>query len=163
MSSIEHRHFIVNRFDSYFDSINNKANLFLAVNTFLIGGLFTALAFLPGYLKETEASAFCILIMLALNIASTLFTLLSLLPYSKTCGESLIFFGDIARLSLDDFLKKFSDQSDDQVSLDIDRQIFFMSKGLNRKFKNLSIAGIFFFVEALVLLPLIITVIKNLK
>jgi hypothetical protein len=163
MASIEHRHFMINRFDHYYDSINNKANLFLAINTFLIGGLFTALALLPGYLNSATGASFCIIFMLALNIASVLFTLLSLLPYAKTCGESLVYFGDISRMDIKTFLEKFSPQQSEQLSTDLDQQIYFLARGLNKKFRNLFIAGVFFFVEAIVLVPLIISVIINLK
>jgi hypothetical protein len=163
MASTEHRHFLIHRFDHYYDSINNKANLFLGINIFLIGGLFTALAILPSYLKEETGAIFWIILMLGLNITSMLFTLFSLLPYAKTCGESMVYFGDISRIELKTFLQKFAAQDTEQVSADLDQQIYYLALGLAKKFKNLSIAGIFFFIEAIVLLPLIITVIKNLK
>ncbi len=31
----------IDRYDHYFDSINNKGNLFLTLNTFLLGGMIT--------------------------------------------------------------------------------------------------------------------------
>ena len=31
----------MDRYDHYYDSINNKSNLFLALNTFLLGGIVT--------------------------------------------------------------------------------------------------------------------------
>ncbi|HEY9488539.1 MAG TPA: hypothetical protein VIQ51_09410, partial [Chryseosolibacter sp.] len=35
----EHLRFCIERFDHYYDSVNNKCALFLTVNTFIVGGL----------------------------------------------------------------------------------------------------------------------------
>ncbi len=159
----EHRHFIISRFDQYYDSINNKGNAFLAINTFLTGGLFASVAILPTYLEEDSSTIFWIVIMLVLNLTSTLFTLLALVPYAGTCGQSLVYFGDISRLDLQSFLQRFSVQQENEITQDLDKQIFYLAKGLDKKFRRLLIAGKLFFIEAPVLIPLIICVIKNLK
>lgn len=41
-SLIEHSRFIIDRFDHYYESINTKGNLYLALNAILIGGLATS-------------------------------------------------------------------------------------------------------------------------
>jgi hypothetical protein len=161
--NIEHCRFSISRYDGYYDSINNKANVFLAINIFLIGGLFASLALLPNYLNIYSGAAFWILIMLALNIASTLFTLIAIIPYSKTDGNSLVYFGDIAEMKPSTFLKKFSAQQESELCEDLKKQIFYLAKGLGKKFKNLRIAGQLLFIEAIILIPLIICVTKNLK
>ncbi len=34
--------FCINRYDHYYDSVNNKSNVFLVISTFIVGGLITA-------------------------------------------------------------------------------------------------------------------------
>src|SRR5665213_2473918 len=152
MEATEHRHFLMNRFDHYYDSTNNKANVFLAVNIFLIGGLFTSLTQLNTYLKYTDTAIACIVIMLGLNIASLIFTLLALIPYARTSGHSLIYFGDIARMQQGKFTKAFTAQSPEALITDLDQQLFYLAKGLCKKFRKLFIAGILFFIEGILLL-----------
>lgn len=163
MRSIEHLQFTISRFDHYYDSINNKGNLFLGVNIFLITGLFAAIAALPTYLKNEGAALFCIALMLSLNIVSLIYTLLSLQPYARTCGSSLVYFGDICQRDLATFQRDFNAQTDDQHMDDLTQQVYYLSRGLQKKFQSLSIAGTLFFVEAVILLPLFFSVIFNLK
>lgn len=163
MIADEHRRFIIDRLDHYYDSINNKGNAFLAINTFISGGLFASIAVLPTYLKEESSTLCWILLMLAVNLISTLFTLTSLIPYSRSNGQSLVYFGDIADLEFNSFLQKFVDQSNSDIINDLNKQIFYLSKGLKKKFMRLEIAGKLFFVEAVILAPLILCIIKNLK
>jgi hypothetical protein len=163
MSSLEHRQFLIGRFDRLYDSINNKGNVFLAVNIFLIGGLFTVLIQLPNYLKQDGGAIFWVVLMLAVNLGSIIFTLLSLIPYTRSSGMSLVFFGDIAELDRDEFLNKFVRLEDGEIRNDLDQQIYYLAKGLKKKFAKLFVAGTLLLLETLTLVPLVICVILNLK
>lgn len=160
---MEHKRFIIERFDHYYDSINNKANVLLAVSIFIIGGLFACLSGLSTYLKETYW-AVCLLIgMLGLTVGSLIATLIALIPYTSKKGDSLIYFGNIRNLTRLEFIKNFEKQDEAGINVDLLGQIYELAGGLQKKFYYLRIASMFLLIEAFFLIPLILIVINNLK
>lgn len=142
--------YLINRYDHYYDSINNKSQFFLGINTFIIGsgGALYAFAKDGGELTPPIKCAICITIGLA--ILSAAITLYSILPYLKSKKESLIFFGSVAQLKEDEYESAANSYTEPEFIKDLSTQAYNLSKGLIIKYKLLQIAGWVLFVEFLV-------------
>lgn len=159
----EHLKFLIERFDHYYDSVNNKGNAMLVINTFSIGGI---AAFYTAFQDDVTWTGWLKFFGIALCLlwaASLFLTSWALLPYQRSGSNSLVFFGDIASLTEANFLRKFSEQQEDDVTGDLQRQVYLLSKGLVFKFKLLRWAAYFLFVSYAVLFFASITLIINLK
>lgn len=134
----------IDRYDHYYDSINNKGNLYLTLNTFLLGGIIT------GYysIKDTIAGrcdiVFFVWIGVACCIASIAITLWAIIPYlnkrSDTPNGSLLSFLNVSSMSMDTFKKAFSDMSDEERYTDYLQQVYLLARGLDKKFARLKSA-----------------------
>lgn len=165
-SKYEHAKFIVERFDHYYDTINNKGSFYIAIHTFIFGGL------CAGYIsienKVTHGFWFWLLLILTFIIclASILYTITAVSPflrdnYNYDDNNSLIFFGGIAKHSLNHFLEKMRYENDDSVREEMYRQIHCLAKGLKSKFKKLFIVSYLLLLQFLLITILIIYIIKN--
>ena len=159
----EHLKFLVGRFDHYYDSVNNKGNAMLALNTFSIGGI---AAFYTAFQNDITWTiglklfgiTLCILWAFSLALTSR-----ALLPYQNSDSRSLVFFGDIANLTEANFLQKFSEQQENDIISDLQNQVYVMSKGLSFKFRLLCWATYLLLLSYVILIPASIIIITNLK
>ena len=166
---IDQCRFLINRFDHYNDSINNKGVFYLSINTFILGGLCVGYS---SYFKEIKQStdlypwilglAFILLISC---LASIYCTVIAIIPYLKDNHvnddqPSLIFFGGISRHQCNTFFDKFSSQTESALLLDYCRQTHSLAKGLNNKFKWFIRANRFLLVEYVLLIILIFLLFK---
>lgn len=136
--------FIIGRYDHYYDSVNNKGSFYLAINTFVLGGI---VAVSDTILGKCSDSRMClglfvaILLMGAISLVSTLF---SIKPYLNTKRDnnsgSLIFFGDVAGCSEEQYNKLWDNLATDGYYKDLRCQAALLSKGLSSKFGKLNIA-----------------------
>ena len=134
----------MDRYDHYYDSINNKGNLFLALNTFLLGGI------IRGYyiVKETLAGQYNIIFFVWLALICCLlsigFTLWAIIPYLNKKVDSVngavISFGDVSRLTLSSFKKKYEELTDEKRYNDYVQQVYLLALGLQNKFRRLQTA-----------------------
>ena len=154
---INHAKYLISRFDHYYDSTNNKGNLFLVLNTFLLGGLSTAYFSLVKEYNFTCWTYPIIVLLVASGLFSILCTLKAILPYTSSNGTSLAYFGDIAHTSQSNFKKRFKEQSDLKLQEDLVNQIYILAKGLKRKFFFLKVAGILIGTEFIFLLLFLIS------
>ncbi|MCL2311126.1 MAG: DUF5706 domain-containing protein [Firmicutes bacterium] len=142
---IEELKFILNRLDVYLESSQNKSNLYLALNTIVLGGVITIIA----TLQELDCSFllnFLLLFIALASIASILLTLSAINPYIKSSKKtkSVFFFKDIAthnspeeyRILLDTHIA-----SEKKMVKDMSSQVYSMAKGLSMKYKKLTIVG----------------------
>lgn len=163
MDKLDHLKFCVERFDHYYDSVNNKSALFLTINTFIVGGL---VAIYPSLRNYVDCGA-CILILLSLilavGLASIFATLLAGIPFLSKPGKSNLYFGSIAGRERQAFLDDLKTYTSDQQIEDYSAQVHILALGLNRKFEKLQYAGSLIFVEFLLAIPFIILLINNLK
>lgn len=161
----EHGKFIIERFDHYYDSINNKGNFFLTINTFLIGVIVSGYTFLQEKLKLDNTIQWLIAILALLGLVSIVFTIWAILPYLKSGNrkkyKSLLFFGSISEYSEIEFIKAFNENTDEAIRQDISRQIYTLAKGLNKKFARLKVAGIFLILEFLVITVITILILTR--
>ena len=134
----------MDRYDHYYDSINNKGNLFLALNTFLLGGTIT------GYysIKDSVAGQCDLLFFVLIGLLSCLlsigFTLWAIMPYlSKQVARnngSAMYFGNVSNLSITSFKKLYEEMSEDKKYEDYVQQVHLLALGLQRKFRRLQTA-----------------------
>lgn len=98
----EHLKFLIDRFDHYFEAINNKAAFLVALNTFLLSGVGITYTHYRHQIITLPYIVFLIIIIVVCSTASMLFTILALRPYTKDNHvndelNSLIFYGGIAK------------------------------------------------------------------
>lgn len=78
-----------------------------------------------------------------LLIVSIFFGILSQFPTTKSLNSSLVFFGTISKMKVDEFKKRFKQSSDEEYLDDILDQIHRNSEILTKKFRRLRISLIF--------------------
>jgi hypothetical protein len=161
---IEQARYQINRFDHYNDSINNKGAFYLSINTFIFGGLCVGYG---SYCEKIKQSGIyypwligIAAILLFCCLASILCTIVAITPYLKDNHvnddqPSLIYFGGISRYACNDFLDKFSNQSETSMLTDCSRQTHSLAKGLTRKFRWFVLGNYFLLVEYVLLIILI--------
>lgn len=163
----EELQFIINRYDHYYDSVNNKGQFYLGLNTFLIGGLGAAYA-----LTQQQHICICslnlfMISLLVINFISIFFTLRATLPYLKSGDnknyKSLIFFGSVAEFSKEQFIEKATNASAEDIKSDFAIQTYQLAVGLAKKFERLKFAGLFLAIEFILLIPFLITFFINIK
>lgn len=159
----ERLRFSIGRFDHYYDSINNKCNVFLALSIFIFGALG---GFYPTLLKNVDCGVcvhslmtfsmfVSILIMIVVINAST--------PYLTNEKDSLLYFNSVTSMGKPEFLRLSEAETEDDEITDLRTQTFLLAKGLSKKFEKLKTAGILFAFQFLLFIPLTILIINNLK
>lgn len=156
MELLEETKFIIGRYDHYYDSINNKGNLYLVLNTFIAGGV------ISGYYALDEKYHFgcffkyLLLLTILINVGSTLLTLLAIKPYfSKRKGirdNSLYYFGDVAGREIDNYDKTFTKATEEELLRDSLSQVHKLACGLNSKFKKINVASILIGLQVILIL-----------
>lgn len=161
---IDNLKFILTRLDSYIESSQNKSNLYLVLNTVVLGGVITIISVLNDLNCNQSQNSLLLLIAIA-SIISILITLLAIKPYTETSikKKSVYFFADIAKCtSLEQYQKLFNKSSDGDLANDISAQIYSISIGLNRKYKRLRIVGFIIAGEFFLLSIWIVTLLNKL-
>lgn len=134
----------MDRFDHYYDSINNKGNLYLTLNTFLLGGLMTGFYNIKEVLVDKCDVIIFVWIALLCSFLSIAFTLLAIIPYlnkqADSVNGSIINFGNVSNISLTSFKKMYEELSDEKRCEDYLQQVYLLSRGLQKKFNRLRTA-----------------------
>lgn len=166
-NKLENGRFIIQRFDGYFDAINNKAAFYIALNTFIFGGICTG--YISLYDKVTPELTVIVFTTFHLlcSLGSILYTLYAMIPFTRhsygyTNATSLLFFGGIAKHTCTNFQQKFINQNEEALLEDMTEQIHCLANGLNNKFSRLKIANRFLYVQFTFLLPFFYIILKNL-
>ena len=158
--------FNINRYDHYYDSVNNKGQFYLGLNTFIIGSLGAAFATLQNQKICNMCLYSLMTIILSMSFLSAFYTLRAILPYLKSGNRqttSLIFFGSVSSFTQQEFLNKIKNVSEEEVYQDLALQAHQLATGLSLKFNRLKHAGIFMAIEFLLLIPFLILFFINLK
>jgi hypothetical protein len=155
--------FCIERFDHYFESVNNKSAVFLALGTFIVSGLVASYPFL----KENVNCSFWLhlffMLSIALGLTAMIIVITAATPYLSRQTTSMFYFNSIASKEEKSFSRESSKYSNEDELSDLRTQVHGLAHGLKMKFKWLRIAGIVYTVMFLALIPLIILIIKNLK
>jgi hypothetical protein len=132
--------FTISRFDHYYDSVNNKGNLYLTLNTFLLGGLIAGYAALLSSHVCTLAWPELVIIGLiaGCNIFAFYHAVHAIYPFvSKRLGSSSIFFGDIAGRTESEWRNFFAAVQPDAYEQDLLHQAHQLASGLLSKYLRL--------------------------
>ena len=142
INKIETQKYIINRLDNYIESSQNKSNLYLALNTIILGGVITLIS-------TKVDSLSCILNLLLgaisiLSLISIIQTLRAINPYLKKSlnkTKSIFFFKDIAECSIKDYQESVLEKSKKGLIQDLAGQSHILAKGLTNKYNILMISG----------------------
>jgi hypothetical protein len=159
----ERLRFSIERFDHYYDSINNKCSVFLTLSTFIVGGL---VAGYPWLLEKVDCGICIHLIMavlLSLGLAIMIVVTFTSIPFLSAPSCSFLFFGDIADRSFQTFADQSKVETDEAAKNDLRGQAHVLATGLTAKFKRLKLVGILMLIQFILFIPLILTIIFNLK
>ena len=146
--------FIIGRFDAFIESSQTKSNLYLALNTAILGGIIT----LANSTKPEKITHFSIIILgftALLAVISITITLFAITPYLKTTSKrknSLIFFQDVTKYTYKEYSEKINSISDEKFLIDLTCQAYSLAEGLKSKYQKLFYAGRFIIVEFILLL-----------
>lgn len=142
---IEMLKYTMSRYDHYYDSINNKGNLYIALNTFLLGGVVTGYYSIKDQIFCGSDIFFLVWTSLILNLLSLGFSLWATMPYltkqSDSINGSVIYFGNIANVSFQSFKQMYNDMNDEKQYEDFLQQVHLLALGLQNKFYRLQIAS----------------------
>lgn len=143
-AKLENLKFILTRLDTYIESSQNKSNLYLALNTIILGGVITIISVLDD-LNCNQLLNFLLLLIAIASIMSILITLSAINPYMKSSRgkeKSIFFFDDIAECtSRSDYQRLLKDEVDNELIDDMCSQVYSVAKGLRVKYKRLRIVG----------------------
>lgn len=155
----------IGRYDHYFDAINNKGNVYLALMTFLLGGNVTAFI-TADHTKPCDQTAWVIFfITLSVQLTGIVLTLLSLKPFLKSgtrkLDTSVLFFSDVATLAFDEFNTLLNKSTVDTIYEDAAKQAHQLAKGLCYKYKLLNRATYIIGLQILLIVVLGLLLIKK--
>jgi hypothetical protein len=160
---LEHTKFIIGRFDTYIESTQTKSNLYLALNTAILGGIITSAA----STKPEDVTLFSLIILgiiALLAVVSITITLIAITPYLQSASDknsSIVFFQDVTNFTFEEYVDKINDISDKKFLLDLTCQAYSLAGGLKAKYQKLFYAGRIIIVEFVLLLIYAITLITK--
>jgi hypothetical protein len=143
---------VIARYDFYYGSVNTKAALLIAFDTFVVGGVALKWADLqPAFntRKELFIVECCLMLLLvAASLVSLAFTFWAINPFLSSPRmpneyHSLIFFGDVKEFSLEKYYEEVQKLSDADLRRDLAYQAHTLAGGLSKKFANLWWATLF--------------------
>ncbi|WP_372935032.1 Pycsar system effector family protein, partial [Mariniphaga sediminis] len=155
--------FCIERFDHYYDSINNKSAVFLGLGTFVIGGLIAIYPYLNDHVQFSNLIWFFLLMSIVLAFAAILVLITASTPYLSKGEKSMYYFNSIAEKEANVFINESKNFSEKEELPDLRIQAHCLAMGLRRKFKRLRIAAILFTLMFLSMLPLFILILLNFK
>lgn len=155
--------FCIGRFDHYFDSINNKSAVFLALGTFIVGGLIASYPWLKLNVNCCFLLLFFFMLSIALGLSSMIIVIIAAIPYMRESSISMLYFHSICSVDEKSFCKKSSEYTNEEELTDLRVQVHRLASGLKKKYKRLKIAGILYTIMFFCLIPLILLIVTNLK
>ena len=146
--------YTINRFDHYFDSVNNKSAVYIAINTFITGGAITFLTEFEGPASNHQLYLPIMGGILLFGIFSLILLALTSIPYFTKKSDSLYYFGAIRSKSLSEFTELSRDQKEKKNLKDLREQVHTLSLGLTQKFIKLKLVGVLLLIQFVLLLPI---------
>src|SRR4051812_3672312 len=104
------------RYDHYYDSVNNKGNLYLTLNTFLFGGMITGYYSIKESLVGRSDVIFFVWTGFIFCLLSIAFTLWAIIPYlskqADSINGSVLYFGNVSGISFTSFKKIYEEMTE---------------------------------------------------
>lgn len=160
--------FNLDRFDKQIEHVHNKAAGFLALNTFIVGGAVGAYyTILHGTSVEGIAIGVISTLILTGLISATC-TITAIYPNLNSGQQSntgsVFFFGSITDLpSPAQYLERVKSLNAAELERDLSEQVYLLATSLRSKYTLLQYAALAVAFEMVILLPLAIIIIYNLK
>lgn len=159
----ERLHFCIGRFDQYYDSVNSKSNVQLALVVFVTGGL---ISLYPWMQQKVDCTLYVHLLLgaeILIGLTAVLLTLMATTPYLASRGNSLHYFGSIAKMSDRQFAGQSQRMTATEETEDLRTQVLALAKGLRAKFIKLRIVSWLIIAQFILAIPFIVIVYINLK
>lgn len=153
--------YTIGRFDHYYDSVNNKSAVYIAINTFITGGIIVLLTQTTLVCEMLEFGKLCIGLLLFIGIASLIILSLASIPFISIKPKSLYYFGSVSQMKQSEFNKVSEEYSEKDELEDLRSQTYILSKGLTKKFTKLRLAGALLVTQFILLLMVLLTILIN--
>ncbi|MBO3099496.1 Pycsar system effector family protein [Gelidibacter pelagius] len=154
--------YTINRFDHYFDSVNNKSAVYIAINTFITGGIIVLLTQTDFVYNMSKIGKFGVATLLLMGVLSLIILSVASIPFFSKKPDSLYYFGSISKMKQSEFNKTSKSYTEKDGLQDLRTQTYILSKGLTKKFTWLKLAGIFLVIQFILLLIILLTILINL-
>jgi hypothetical protein len=155
--------FCINRFDHFYDNVNNKSNVLLGLGTFVIGGLTAIYPYLSEHSNCPEMIWILILIPGGIAFSALLVVIIASIPYLSKEKSSLYYFNSIATKDFEAFSGESKNFETEEEMTDLKIQVHNLALGLRKKFKRLRIASILYTVMFLSMIPFFLFILLNFK
>jgi hypothetical protein len=163
----EHARFLIDRYDHYYDTVNNKGAFYISLNTFMLGGLFAGFISLQDQLDKPAYLWIMLIVFAGCSLFSSILTVIAIHPFveipSKKGERSLIYFASVQQYEEQNFIDAFMQQDDSRRARDTVSQMWRLARGLTRKFRLLKIAGCLIIGQFIILIPIIFSITKLIK
>lgn len=153
----------INRFDHYFDSVNNKTAVYIAITTFVLTASVMSYFSIAEIFPEiviSDSSMLFVNIMLGLISLLGIVTLNILIfasrPFFSKKSQSLYYFGGIGSMKYQKFVELSKNRTEKEDLKDLRNQVHTLSQGLSKKFSRLTFAGQILFIQFLLVFALIL-------
>lgn len=155
--------FCIERFDHYYDSINNKSSVFIGLGTFVVGGLIASYPYLQEHVYCSSTLLVLLSISIALAFSAIIIVISASTPYLSKEKSSLYYFYSIAEKKKEIFIDESKQIGEEEELIDLRFQVYGLASGLKKKFIGLRIAAILYTLMFVSMVPLIILILINFK
>jgi len=133
----------ISRIDTYITSVNTKAVFIVTFNTFILGAIIVNFDRIVGITKLPPYPLLIILLLFVIAFSSALsiiYVFNAVAPFLKSGnveGEysSLLFFGSISKMPLEEYEKNVSKSDEASIFLDMIRQNHVLAVAASEKFR----------------------------
>lgn len=153
--------YTIDRFDHYFDSVNNKSAVYIAINTFITGGVIALMTQTEIVCDMSTIGKVSVGVLLFIGVFSLIVLSIASIPFFSKKPDSLYYFGAISKMKQSEFNKASKHYSDKDELEDLRSQAYILSEGLTTKFSRLKFAGILLVVQFFLLLPTLYFILIN--
>ncbi|SDD85750.1 hypothetical protein SAMN04488104_10822 [Algoriphagus faecimaris] len=98
--------YCIDRFDAFYDTINNKSSVFLGLSTFMVGGLLAGYLPILDLIDLTPALPILYLTTVGIGLITMIVLVFASMPYTGKNSESQYFFGSISGMPAHQFYSK---------------------------------------------------------
>jgi hypothetical protein len=155
--------FCIDRFDHYYDSINNKSSVFLGLGTFVFSGLIASYPYLQEHVNCSTSLLVLFSISIALAFSAIIIAITASTPYLSKEKNSMYYFYSISEKKRDTFIGESKNIGEKDDLSDLRVQVHGLATGLSKKFSQLRIVAILNTLMFVSLIPLVILILVNFK
>jgi Family of unknown function (DUF5706) len=137
---------IIDRFDFYIDTVNAKVAFIITLDTFILGAVSLNFRQVKSGISNTALvwiiTGAVLVILLGVGMSLYL-SLQAVVPYlvakpkTKKVYDSLIFFGSVSKMSVDDFTQAVENVTSETLQDDLTNQAYVLASALSKKFETL--------------------------